>query len=69
LRSDAGGARRIRCQAPKRSTRRRHSRLNLNPVIAVEEAEPGTALDVELRREQSKAILDLLRAYRHQERS
>jgi len=42
---------------------------DLEPVFEVESPEPGSALDEQLRREQTKAILDLLTAYkrRHSE--
>jgi hypothetical protein len=33
--------------------------------MAIEQAQPGSALDDQLRRAQAKAILDLLRAYRN----
>jgi hypothetical protein len=37
---------------------------DLEPVFEVESPEPGSALDEQLRREQTKAILDLLVAYK-----
>lgn len=37
---------------------------DLEPVFEVESPEPGSALDERLRREQTKAILDLLIAYK-----
>jgi hypothetical protein len=42
---------------------------DLEPVFEIESPEPGSALDEQLRREQTKAILDLLIAYqrRHSE--
>jgi len=32
--------------------------------VAIEQAQPGSALDEQLRREQAKAVFDLLIAYR-----
>jgi hypothetical protein len=37
---------------------------DLEPVFEIESPEPGSALDEQLRREQAKAILDLLIAYK-----
>ena len=37
---------------------------DLEPVFEIESPEPGSALDEQLRREQAKAILDLLVAYK-----
>jgi hypothetical protein len=37
---------------------------SLEPVFEIESPEPGSALDEQLRREQAKAILDLLTAYK-----
>jgi hypothetical protein len=37
---------------------------DLEPVFEIRSPEPGSALDEQLRREQAKAILDLLIAYR-----
>jgi hypothetical protein len=36
---------------------------DLEPVFEISSPEPGSALDEQLRREQAKAILDLLIAY------
>jgi hypothetical protein len=37
---------------------------DLEPVFEIRSPEPGSALDEQLRREQAKAILDLLIAYK-----
>jgi hypothetical protein len=37
---------------------------DLEPIFEIESPEPGSALDEQLRREQAKAILDLLVAYK-----
>ena len=37
---------------------------DLEPAFEIEFAEPGSALDAQLRHEQTKAIFDLLIAYR-----
>ena len=37
---------------------------DLEPMFEIESPEPGSALDEQLRREQAKAILDLLIAYK-----
>lgn len=37
---------------------------DLEPVFEIEFPEPGSALDEQLRREQARAILDLLIAYK-----
>lgn len=37
---------------------------DLEPVFEIESAEPGSVVDEQLRREQAKAILDLLIAYK-----
>jgi len=47
-----------------------HDRRAATPVddlkarVAIEQAQPGSALDEQLRREQAKAVFDLLIAYR-----
>ncbi|MGV1050497.1 MAG: hypothetical protein ACOYD4_18475, partial [Solirubrobacterales bacterium] len=37
---------------------------DLEPVFEIESPQPGSTLDEQLRREQAKAILDLLVAYK-----
>lgn len=37
---------------------------DLEPVFEIEFSEPGSALDTQLRREQAKAVFDLLSAHK-----
>lgn len=67
LRSQAGRGRRAGDGQGRRPS---HGRRAANPIgdlkveMSIEQAPPGSALDDQLRREQAKAILDLLRSYR-----
>ncbi|HET9154479.1 MAG TPA: hypothetical protein VFN85_10230 [Solirubrobacterales bacterium] len=68
MRSQASRGRRVGGEQGRRPS---HGRRAANPVgdlkadMSIEQAQPGSALDDQLRREQAKAILALLRAYRN----
>lgn len=67
MRSQAGRGRRVGDGQGKR--RPSHERRAATPVgdlkarMTIEQAPPGSALDDQLRREQAKAVFDLLSAY------
>lgn len=68
MRSQAGRGRRVGGEQGRRPS---HGHRAANPIgdpkveMSIEQAQPGSALDDQLRREQAKAILDLLHAYRN----
>ena len=65
MRSRANGAKRVG-QSQRRPT---HDRRGATPIgdlkasMSIEQAQPGSALDDQLRREQAKAVFDLLVAH------
>lgn len=72
MRSQAGRGRRV--GSGKAERRSSHDRRAASPVgdlksrMSIKQAPPGSALDDQLRREQSKAVLDLLTAYRRKQK-
>lgn len=67
MRSQTGRGRRVGDGQDRRPS---HRRRTANPVgdlkveISIEQAPPGSALDDQLRREQAKAVFELLIAHR-----
>lgn len=51
------------CDAPRRRGTRQNDWDNAKIVVNIEYTKPGTALDDYLRREQTRALLDLLADY------
>jgi hypothetical protein len=65
--SKSARSRRADPQSAKRSSPRGRPIEELEPRFEVEFTEPGSALDAQLRREQTKAILDLLVAHKRKQ--
>lgn len=69
MRSDARGARHVGGRhSPRRKRAASRPVSDLKTTMSIETTTPGTAQDDLLRREQAKAIFDLLAAYRRSER-
>src|SRR6185295_19184847 len=73
LRSGPRGARRVRGgqtqRRPGHGSRIATPISDLKTTMSIEETKPGSALDDQLRREQTKAIFDLLMAHRRRAES